>query len=390
MKKRILRYIKHILITIPIVIIIVLIASIIGGQYKYNRNDLVSDLNNEGPYIFFENDSLISINHIKGNDSKGYELKQNISPKDSIIKTYSYYSLDSTSFELIINPNIKTPKAEYNDNEKIFAVSDIESNYKTFRNLLIGNKIINDSLKWTFGKGHLVLVGDFIDRSYFSTQVLWFIYKLEQAAREQGGVVHYILGNHEIMNMQGNHTYAKSKYRHIASILGKKQFQLYDTNSFIGRWLSSKNTMEVINGNLFVHGGIHPEIANSKLTIDELNQKLRENYYISYYPKKNQSEEEKLLLSSKTSPYWYRGYFKEDLTQEQVDCGLNKFKAKRVIVGHNVQSQVSKLLNDKVIGIDVKHPKDYYKYFPNLKSEALLIEGDKCYRVLENGEKTDI
>jgi len=291
---------------------------------------------------------------------------------------------------LIINPNIKTPKAEYNDNEKIFAVSDIESNYKTFRNLLIGNKIINDSLKWTFGKGHLVLVGDFIDRSYFSTQVLWFIYKLEQAAREQGGVVHYILGNHEIMNMQGNHTYAKSKYRHIASILGKKQFQLYDTNSFIGRWLSSKNTMEVINGNLFVHGGIHPEIANSKLTIDELNQKLRENYYISYYPKKNQSEEEKLLLSSKTSPYWYRGYFKEDLTQEQVDCGLNKFKAKRVIVGHNVQSQVSKLLNDKVIGIDVKHPKDYYKYFPNLKSEALLIEGDKCYRVLENGEKTDI
>jgi hypothetical protein len=43
-----------------------------------------------------------------------------------------------------------------------------------------------------------------------------------------------------------------------------------------------------------------------------------------------------------------------------------------------------------VIGIDVKHSKDYHKNWPNKKSEALLIDGEKYYRVLANGRKKEI
>ena len=167
------------------------------------------------------------------------------------------------------------------------------------------NKIIDKNLNWSFGKNHLVLIGDFIDRSYFTTQVLWFIYKLEQDAKNKGGNVHYILGNHEIMNMQGNHTYSKQKYNYIASILNKKQFNFYDQNSFLGRWLNSKNTIELINDNLFVHGGISPELEKINLNIDEINNLIRENYYKPYFPKKNGVETIELVTSSKTSPYWY-------------------------------------------------------------------------------------
>jgi hypothetical protein len=245
-------------------------------------------------------------------------------------------------------------------------------------------------LNWTFGENHLVLVGDFIDRSYFTTQVLWFIYKLEQDAKNKGGIVHYILGNHEIMNMQGNHSYAKSKYQKIASILEKKQFEFYDKQSFLGRWLNSKNTLEIINGNLFVHGGISPELANIELNIEQANQSIRESYYKSFYPKKDGNKEIELLTSSKTSPYWYRGYFKDNLSQQAVVSGIEKFNAKTVIVGHTVQSKVNKKFNGKVIGIDVKHPQDYYNYFPKLKSEALLIENGNYFRVFENGEKEQL
>lgn len=391
MRKRIFRYLKHILLTILIgILLFIIIGFLTGNSLRHSRNDLANNWNNEGPFVFYENDSLLSINYIKGDRDNGFEIEEITSKEDSLIKLKCYYPLDSTSFNFIANTNIEIPKSTYSDSRKILAISDIESNYGTFRDFLINSKVIDQELNWTFGKNHLVLVGDFIDRSYFTTQVLWFIYKLEQEAKLKGGNVHYILGNHEIMNMQGDHRYAKSKYNYVASILGKKQFEFYDKNSFLGRWLESKNTIELINGNLFVHGGVSPELEKVELGIEELNKLIRENYYISYFSKKNGDRKQELLTSTKTSPYWYRGYFKGDLRQEEVEKGLNKFNAKVVVVGHTVQSKVNRSYNGKVIGIDVKHPQDSYKYFPNRESEGLMIDNGKYYRVFANGEMEEM
>ena len=189
-----------------------------------------------------------------------------------------------------------------------------------------------------YSKGHLVLVGDFIDRGSSTTQVLWLICKLEQDAKRQGGKVHYILGNHELKNMQGMYESASLKYYGVASIVGKQQNEMYDYNSLIGRWMSSRNTRELINGNLFRHEGMHPDLANSKLSLDEINQIIRSNYYKVYYPKIKKSNEQ-LLISTHTGICWYRGYFKDDLTQEQIESGLVKFDAKSIVVGHTLQSK---------------------------------------------------
>jgi hypothetical protein len=390
-RRRIFRYLKHILLTILTgVILFAIIGLLTGNSLKHSRNDLTDNWNNEGPFVFYGNDSLLSINYVIGDRDNGFEVEEMTSKADSLMKLKCYYSLDSTSFSFIANSNFEIPKSTYSDSQKILAISDIESNYGAFRNFLINSKVIDQELNWTFGKNHLVLVGDFIDRSYFTTQILWFIYKLEQDAKSKGGNVHYILGNHEIMNMQGDHRYAKLKYNHVASILGKKQFEFYGKNSFIGRWLESKNTIELINGNLFVHGGISPELEKIELKINELNQLIRDNYYKPYFPQKNGSKNQELLTSTKTSPYWYRGYFKGELQQEEVEKGLDKFNAKTVIVGHTVQSKVNRTYNGKVIGIDVKHPQDNYEYFPKRESEGLMIENGKYFRVFANGEVKEL
>ena len=78
------------------------------------------------------------------------------------------------------------------------------------------------------------------------------------------------------------------------------------------------------------------------------------------------------------------------LTQEEVERGLDLFNAKTVIVGHTLQSKVNRQYNGKVIGRDVKHPKDYQKYWPKGQTEGLLIEGNKYYRVFNNGDKKEI
>ena len=77
--------------------------------------------------------------------------------------------------------------------------------------------------------------------------------------------------------------------------------------------MASKNTLELINGILFVHGGIHPDLASSKLDLDEINQIGRRNYYKPFYPRTEKNIEQ-LLISTHTGVSWYRGYFKDDLT----------------------------------------------------------------------------
>ncbi|WP_299125423.1 metallophosphoesterase [uncultured Winogradskyella sp.] len=391
MKKRILRYLKHIVGTITVLLLIAIsILLYENGSVHYGDNPQKMNWENEGPYVFYKNDSTLNINYIKGNKKDGFYVNQNnISTNES--KSLScFFPLDSTHFNFNLNTNFKVPKSIYNDNQKIIAISDIESGYKTFRDFLINNNVIDQNLNWTFGKGHLVLVGDFVDRGFSTTQVLWFIYKLEQDAKKHSGNVHFIIGNHELKNMYGDFGAASLKYTFVTSILGKTQANLYDKNSFLGNWLSNKNAIESINGYLFAHGGLHPDIAKVDMSLDDINAFLRTTYYTAPYPKVKKSKTD-LLVSSKTGICWYRGYFKDDnLTQEEVDLGLNKFEAKTIIVGHTVRNKVNTSFNRKVIGIDVQHPKDYHKNWPSKSSEGLLIENNTYYRVLASGERKEI
>ena len=59
--------------------------------------------------------------------------------------------------------------------------------------------------------------------------------------------------------MQGNFDSAAEKYLAVSRILEKTQTELYAKKSFLGKWVSSKNAIEMINGNLFAHGGSHPK-----------------------------------------------------------------------------------------------------------------------------------
>lgn len=390
MKRRIFRYLKHLIVSILILgTMAVLFGLYHGASLHYGDHPLMYKIDKEGPYVFYENDSVLNVNYIKGTKENGFYIDKKEYSVNSEIFAKSYFQIDSTSFDFKISSDIRPPKTAYNDGNPLIAISDIEGGYKAFRDFLIQNQVIDKNLNWTFGNGHLVLDGDFVDRGWSVTQVLWFIYKLEKDATKQGGFVHFIIGNHELKNMQGNYRAAGDKYLGVSNILGKFQNELYSPNSFLGRWMSSKNAIELINGNLFAHGGIHPDIADSDLSLDEINQIIRSNYYIPYYPKP-EKKVENLLNSTRKGICWYRGYFKDDLTQEEVERGLNKFNAKSIVVGHTLQSKVNRQYNGKVIGIDVKHPKDYKKYWPHGKSEGLLIEGNKYYRVFANGDKKEI
>ena len=59
------------------------------------------------------------------------------------------------------------------------------------------------------------------------TEVLWLIYSLEEKAKAAGGYVHYILGNHEIMNMSDELDYVQERYIQHAQLMNKPYMQLF-------------------------------------------------------------------------------------------------------------------------------------------------------------------
>ncbi len=390
MKRRIARYFKHLFFTVAVLAAVLIPFGLYhGASLSYAHNPLSLSFDGEGPYVFYKNDSTLTVNYIKGNKDDGFYLDHKNYPATAAIPAEVFFPLDSSTFRFTLQARFPVPPSVYTDSSPVLAISDIESGYKTFRDFLISSRVIDPDLNWIFGSGHLVLLGDFVDRGFSATQVLWFIYKLEQDAAKHGGRVHFILGNHELKNLYGDYEASGLKYTYMASIMGKTQAALYDSASFLGHWLASRNAVEKINGRIFVHGGLHPDIVKLNMSLEEINDFLRSQYYMAPYPKPGKEEKE-LLVSSKTGPCWYRGYFKDDLSQEDVEKPLNLYQAEAVIVGHTLQSKIKRRFNGKVIGIDVKHPKDYHKNWPNKKSEGLLIEGDKYYRVLYTGVKREI
>jgi hypothetical protein len=286
------------------------------------------------------------------------------------VKLYSDYSV---------------PASTYPQPKKLFAISDIEGNFSAFASTLQGNGIINKEFKWTYGEGHLVLVGDFFDRGTNVTEVLWLIYELERQAAEKGGMVHFINGNHEEMNLRGDTRYVKEKYFEVASAFNTKYTSLYASNTELGKWLRSKNVIEKIGKTLFAHGGLSPQMANQHLPLSEINEIARANYGKSAWKIEHDGGMAQTIYSM-IGPMWYRGYFSGTLDPTEVISLLNLYGAESIVVGHTIVPNVSGIYDNRVIAIDVKH----CVAVGDGTSNALLIENNNYFATNVTGAKSPV
>jgi hypothetical protein len=258
---------------------------------------------------------------------------------------------------------------------RLLALSDIEGNIEAFYKLLLGNGVVDSNYNWTFGDGHMVLVGDFMDRGINVLPVLYLIYKLEAEAEAAGGAVHYILGNHEQINLKGIAAYARPKYRELVRQMNIPYRELYATNTLLGRWLRTKNCIEQIGGYLFVHAGISKEVAELGLKPETMNDMCRR--YIDVDDDELSNTQAKMLLG-REGILWYRGMVSENmrvktLSQKDVVRIADQFGAKAIVVGHTVVDDVSIDHGGRLIRLDIHHTTD--------KPEALLIEGGRLMAV---------
>lgn len=303
---------------------------------------------------------------------------------------------DNDKFSFQLKDSIKLENETYNLPDKIIVISDIEGNFDAFSSFLLNNKVIDNNYNWIFGNGHLLLNGDFVDRGKNVTQVLWLIYKLENQADKQGGKVHYILGNHEIMNFQGNANYNKKKYKRVAQLISKNDSItvatkfMYSDKTELGKWLRSKNVIEKIGNYLFVHAGISPEILKYSVSISDINRIARDNWDKNLYDEEENNKVEN-FITGKKGIYWYRGLaqdykYYEKIKETELNKVLKYYQADKIIFGHTVVEDITKEFKGKTINIDVKHGEEKNSE----KTKGLLIENGIEYKIDGKGTKTKL
>lgn len=357
------------------------------GWYETDHKPFNKQPANEydGPYVLYDKTS-ITIKSIDFTNGQKMLKEENfpMQEKEKVVLTVHTDEWNKT-FSVPLKKELNIEPSEYKKPGKLLILSDIEGNFYAFRKLLQAIYVIDSNYNWIFGNGHLVLAGDFFDKGEQVTECLWLIYSLEEKAAAQGGYVHFILGNHELMNMSGDLRYVQTKYLDdCRKILHERYTSLYTSKTELGRWLRTKNTMEKIGDLIITHGGFHEDVNKLSLSLTAMNAVVRKQYgTMDDYQGSDYPSPEKTLYYNKTAPFWYRGYYNTyDMTamQAQVDNTLQKFNVKRIVTGHTVVADtISVWYNGKVIDVDTFHAGG--------RSEALFIDGDNYYRVNGEGEK---
>lgn len=346
-----------------------------GWSIKHGSDEDNSTISSDGPIIIYENDKIIKY-QIFPKDTLFTTSKVEISKQDTLS---CYVDETKDTFKFQLKESLEIEPTEYPLPNKMLVISDIEGNFKGFKSILLGNKIIDNKLNWTFGNNHLVLVGDFFDRGLNITECLWLIYKLEKEAEKQGGKVHFILGNHEMMNLKSDLNYVRDKYQENADTLKLDYEKWYANNTELGKWLRTKNGVEKIGDYLFVHAGIRKDFPE-KYSLKEINENIRKSIDTNFEKEKQRND----IFINNESPLWYRGIAKEDEDQKDIEKTLAKYKASKMIIGHTIFEEIQFLYNQKVITIDLEHKENSDKG----KMFALWFENNDFKITDQNGTKT--
>jgi hypothetical protein len=348
--------------------------------------------------------------------------------------------------------------------EAVVAIGDVHGDFDDFLAILQRTALIDAQHHWTGDKATLVQVGDLLDRGPKPREVMDLMMALEKEAPKTGGRVVSLLGNHEMMNLMGDLRYVTTEnYASFADSKSEERRQsayeqyvkwrsshgpllaelpqpmeltepewmarhpvgfiehreAFGPNGSYGRWLREHSALANIGDVIFLHGGIHPNLAHLKL--DTINAHVRdeikafdnakqylldEQVILPFFtlqeitavvqaeltaerksrvpsPEQKQARLVQFLgygdwLSVRVDgPLWFRGYdqWSEEEGAAQVSKLLEAYKATHIVVGHTVQKggRMRPRFSNKVFLIDTGMLSSYY---PGGRPSALEICGD--------------
>ncbi len=227
---------------------------------------------------------------------------------------------------------------------RVVAIGDVHGDFGQFVSLLQGADLVDNELNWIGGKTHLVQIGDVLDRGPDSRAVMDLIMSLEQQAPLQGGYVHFLLGNHEVMLMRSDLRYVhEGEIRSHGGL--KEMVRAMRPDGEYGRWLSEHNISIRINNALFVHAGISEDFAS--IALDSINKSAGDEIRRGWL--------EPSGIFSSTGPVWFRGLATDrgSAIRRVLEEALETNDADYIVIGHTVSIDgITTRFSGRVVMID--------------------------------------
>lgn len=317
-------------------------------------------------------------------------------------------------------------KYEWSEVERIIVIGDVHGAYDNFVAVLKNTGLVNDKLKWTGGKTHLVQLGDVVDRGARSRDCMDLLMQLEKEAKKAGGYVHVLIGNHEAMNMvgildstsieefatyddgQSRRARDKAFKKYLAEV--KQQAKINDTeppsrkearqefdeqyapgyfghrsafspSGRYGKWIRKRNVAVRINDTMFTHGDWSVEF--SALGLEDINKRIQKEL------SGDASFQDGYTFDLK-APLQYRGLAEVLLTRESQEAHLSKVNeilanlgVIRLVVGHTTTDGV---IEPRFGGKHISTDTGMLELYQGGHQIALEIVGDQLWAVHPEGK----
>jgi hypothetical protein len=279
---------------------------------------------------------------------------------------------------------------------RIVAVGDLHGNYAGFKRILQEAGLIDKRGHWKAKDTHLVQLGDILGRGGEPGKIFKLLRRLEAEAPQYGSRVHVLLGNHEAMSMSGLIVYnTMEEFQDLAGedlleagaefpdpvptrgkrseldaklskrldMLGCREFRAaLSPRGKVGGWLVVHDSAVVINGNLFVHGGLNREYGF--MPLPELNHRVRLELCDD-----GASNPGKDVMLRRDGPQWNREYTLKanDDRRRELEEVLDYHHCQRMVVGHTPTScidpqragRILPMYDEKMFCIDTGIGKTY-------------------------------
>jgi hypothetical protein len=249
--------------------------------------------------------------------------------------------------------------------KKLYILGDLHGDLENTKIALRKAGLINNENKWIKPDCKLIQMGDQVDAvcrnkntkkcesvTNFDVEVVYFMEEMARQAEKVNSKVISILGNHEIMNIQGDLRFVSQN--DIKRIGGREErIKLFQPGSELCKLLSNRPLIYRYNGFIFCHGGLSMSMLE-KNSIDEMNQQTKE-WLLN---QRNQPH----FLENEDSPIWSRKFAFDMGSQEELNQILNLTNSTKMFVGHTVVDEIQSKYNNKFwltdVGISSTFPGD--------------------------------
>jgi hypothetical protein len=254
--------------------------------------------------------------------------------------------------------------------KNVFAVGDIHGDYAALAKILRSRDLIDRDGNWTGGTAHLVMMGDLNDRYHDHRIIIELLMRLEDQAARAGGRVHTLLGNHEQLLVMGKQDYAAvEEINSFADFsmtteaelneIMEKGYSIFEAGMILAfrgdskyaRWLRSRNTIIQINDSLFVHAGLDTWALEHSPA--EINASVRAWFRYWQNTGAEMPSQDSAWVIDMKGPLWTKYFATLQVDPAVTDRILEKYQAKRIVVGHKrTAGRIEFLSQKKIVKID--------------------------------------